>query len=183
MDLFVSEQDLESLAGVVLSNEGLLVPDMRYSAPVYSEIADIPTLRKVRPEARLFFVLHKSYLVTPLEMRCFSGEGTAMWYIVQRNGGPSIDIFCPGQVETASSKIIGQGYMGYHPTFWNPSTARNEQPPPALKQMYALLQRHIKQHATRVTLAKRTFWIGQDAVRLSRLGWRLHGLPADRVPA
>jgi hypothetical protein len=182
LDIFLSEVDLESLLALALSRGAVLVPDTRYATDKYDEIADLAPMRRFRPAVKLFFILHQSYLVTPLEMRQTRSEENSAWYIMQRNGGPTIDIFCPGQKESGDRRIIGQGYVGYYPTFWNPRTGRNETASPALKAYYALLTKHIRTHAARVALPKRTFWIGLDALRLARLGWSLPGIPLELIP-
>jgi hypothetical protein len=171
---FFSERDFISLVEHLLSQDATLVPDVKYAADEYVLARSTAQLETFRPTTKQFFVLHPSYQVCPLEMRPLEKAGQeTRYFIMPRNGGPSIDVYCAGEVESAGQPFIGSGMLGHYPTFWNQEVEENQPAPQALVEFYRSTVKWLRGYARRIKIAGRNYYLGPDAARLLAAGHQL----------
>lgn len=99
--------------------------------------------------------------------------GETKYYIVQRNGGPTIDLFQTGLVEVEGKPALGSGSISYYPTFWNTLTEENQKPPKALAKFYRHIVSRIKANSTKLVRGERVYCIGPGAQKLVEQGLEL----------
>lgn len=179
MDIVLSRQEEAEVVKLALRLKAWLVPDMNYPVPRPLQIRSYSDYEKYRGQERLFFILHASFMVTPLEMHEIEKEGRTVYYIVQKNGGPTIDFLSSVEYEEDGKSYVGSGFLAYHGTFWNPETHRNEKAPEALISFYAALTGMVKQIAVRTKVGARIYWIGREIAAQIERGEKYLGIGAD----
>jgi hypothetical protein len=170
-DFFMAEADEDRLVRWIFAREAVLVPDLDYGSPHYQELRNADALHGLRSRTNLFFVLHSSFYRCPLELRTYSsGAKAGGYYLMQRNGGPALSLFCPTTYKKEGARYLPAGMASYFPTFWNPEREENENAPQELVGFYRSLVAAIKHDAVCRKVGKRTYWIGEHAMTQFREG-------------
>jgi hypothetical protein len=167
LDVFFDESDTTELIRKLLERSCYLVPDLNFPYPSADEwiihnVDEYLRCRAQTPEG-LFFALSPEYSVSPLEFREIQKEGRKVFYISQKTGGPTLDLFLSKSFDKGGKRYLSSGFIGYHPEFWNTATRRMESPPQPLKTLFSEIRRELKKHGIRKSSGKRTFWIGKAA--------------------
>ena len=181
LGLFLSWRDIEEFVEFVLQEGGALVPDLEYESDQYVVIRDSQSFGQLRRETSLFFILNDSYFLSPFEIRRITKRGKVVFYILQRSGGPTIDLFTGGDFRRSHQHLVGPSSLGYHPTYWNTTTHRNEKSPDSLIIFYKSLVRQIKKGAKRIKPGVRAYWVGKHAQGLVRNGAKPVGYEKKKI--
>lgn len=176
LGILLTPAEENALVSHCLSLGAVLIPDIEYHSDRYVEVANNKMFCHYRDITRLFYVVHGSYIVRPLEMRMLHKDGRDTWYIVQRNGGPSIDLFLTASSSENSGKRVIPGFVAYHKTFWNADASENQEPPLSLIRFYSEIKSAIQAKAIRRVIGKRAFWVGREMVSLLNSGSAILGL-------
>jgi hypothetical protein len=181
LDLYFSEDDSQRFTEFLIDEGASLVPDLHYDEQNYLILNNIQAVKDARTKTKLFFIIHNSYFFCPLEMRPLNRSGESFsFFIMQRNGGPTIDFYSPGEVQKGGSVAIGPGFVGYHGTFWNTRTQQNERSPKTQIAFYRKLTNWIKTRRGERAVGKhRTWFIGPHALEAEKRGLQLVHLPSD----
>jgi hypothetical protein len=165
LDFYLDDSDVERAVDSLLSHDCYLVPDVAYDSPSVLEwelrkLDDFKSFRK-SDEAKLFFALSNRVSSAPLELRPIVRVDQTKYFIRQKTGGPTIDLYVPKIIEEHGARLLPSGFIGIHPLFWNTLTSTMEKPSADFKSIYLTACRDIKTKATRARVAKRTYWIGE----------------------
>lgn len=175
IDLFLGKSDQHSLASLWLAEGAVFVPDIDYESPQYSKISCIEDYEKSRAAGvSVFYILSDAYERTPLGLRFLDAK--SRYFIMPRNGGPSIDFSCGVTYLKEGAWYMAQSTLAYYATYWNPLHERNEPAPPELKSLYNKAVRFLKAMDGRVQTKARTYWVGAEAADLRRNGMKLVGV-------
>ncbi len=179
-DTFMAEHDLYYLIQFLLDQDCVLVPDLIYTEPSLLMIDSMREFEKRRTNQgeKLFFVLSESWQNSPLEFGQYKKEERTLYYIKQKVGGPTLDIFAPNLIVQENRCVLPHGYIGYHSRFWNPTENTNEVAPDTLKSAYRKATKHLGKDATKVKLGQRTYLIANNARKKLEEGYVL-GPPFD----
>jgi hypothetical protein len=88
----------------------------------------------------------------------FQRDGKKIWYINQRQGGPTIDFYSPIIVKK-TEKIIGPGFIGIYEYYYhgnNKITPNSE-----LINLFKAVKSYIESITKPIVLSKRTYWLGK----------------------
>lgn len=178
INILFSRTEDEGIVRHVLSLGGWLVPSSLDSLRLL-RINDIAGYRKrFDQQERLFHIQHKSFDLAPLEVRhALTHDGRNIWYVAQRNGGPTVDLLGPYDFDDGGRHRIAGGFLGHYPTFWNPNVRANQAATTTQKEFYGALLRHIRANALKTRAGKRTCWIGRTTATDLKAG--LVTLPAS----
>ena len=180
-DLLFSRAEHDELVRFILEQGAWLVASHLKTAEV-QRIRDLGAYRShADAMEKLFHIQHRDYEQAPLEVsRVRSADGEEVFYVVQRTGGPTVDLLGPYEFEEDGIPRVAGGFISYYPTFWNPLTQSNEPAPVEQKVFYRTLVKHIKMMATRIKAGKRAYWVGRATLARLRGGqitlpptWRL----------
>lgn len=174
---FVSAEDEACLVSQVFAMGGRAVPAVPYLEPTVTLLTDFPAYSSFRGQTNLFFLEFDNFLECPLEMRRVdSGVNAGRYFVLQRNGGPVIDLFVPKEYPTEKGMVLPAGSLGYYPTYWNAAAGSNRPVPAALKTTFAELRRHLQRGATKVRCGQRLFWVGRHTSALRGMAILLQGV-------
>src|SRR5262245_25592270 len=163
LDFFLLGTEESRLVAKAIERGLITVPYGPYEAPEYEEIRDVDSFLESRKANRLFFLVSSAYSSSPLEMRRIKkGPNQGLFYIMQRTGGPTIDIlFC-----TVSDRVgvpqIAPGMIGYHKTYWDERRGEDVSAPKAMVDEYNLLKREIKRGSFRLKEKQRTYFVSPE---------------------
>lgn len=131
---------------MLLASSFEFVPDI-FDTPqprVYKTKEAIVDYAKQRP---LWHLRHHSFSRYPLEIhRIDGGFYEGKYSVLQRSGGPTIDLSWSGVSEVGGKQFVGSGSISHYPTFWNPHTSENERAPEAQRDLYRKITKWIKAH-------------------------------------
>ncbi len=170
---FGCREDTDILVQWIFEEGAWLIPDIHYRMSKYAEIHDLGAFERYRKQTNLFFILAKGYQRCPLELQSIEKRGKRFYFVMQRNGGPAIHLFCSQEFRERGVAFLGLGSLSYFPTFWNTITSSNERVPESLKLFYAKLLRRIKSLSKKTTVSGRVYHVGEQAQRLQEKGIRL----------
>jgi hypothetical protein len=179
LNVFITPEDFLDIAEGCLAAGCRLIPDCHYDSPNYRELRTIEEIRQELPNPWLqgWFVVSQRWERCPLEMGSFERDGNRRYSVMQRNGGPTLDIFHRRPVKKPNGTLLPATLLAYYSTFWNWHTEENERPSEELVACYQLLTRKIKQNSYRVQPMKHIFWISH---RAAKSGMRL-GPPLEAI--
>jgi hypothetical protein len=182
---FLARDDEIRLVRRMLDLGCTMAVDRQYPTPEYKTLKSLVEYLELRQKGeRLFFLLSSAYGRSPLAMdRIDEGPNEGKYFIKQRDGGPTIDFFCPLPFEKDGTTYIPSGMLGYYPTFWNTLTNRNEKTPAELKRLFSALSRELRDGAVRIDTGKRRYWVTPGVVHLRATGVKLAGISESLQPA
>jgi hypothetical protein len=170
LGFILSKMEEGLLVQDVLDMGAWLVPDIHYQTPELARITMLGDYERFRKVTRLFFILHPSYLRVPLDVREASKEGKSVYFIMQRNGGPTIDFLSSVEFSEGGEHRIKPGFIAHYSTFWNTETQQNEKMPAALLKLYRELSGLVRRLSTPRRTGVRTYWIGKEVQQLLAAG-------------
>ena len=178
LGFYFDESDISDVVQRCFDEGAFLVPDRNYSEPKHDEIRSLVEFRKYRENGgpNLFFIVSYKYFECPFEMRPVMKEGAQKYFISQKNGGPTIDLFCPRVFIKDGTEFIPAGLISHHSTYWNTKHQRMARPPESLKDLYKKLTKAIKERSTIAKSQHRAFLVGQGATSHLAAGSKLGGV-------
>jgi hypothetical protein len=135
-----------------------LAPEIRK----VSTIAEFRSRRTAKVGA-LIFVLNPEWQRSPLDLGEIQKGGQTIYFVMQKTGGPTLDLCAPFEYGSEGNKFIPGGSVGYHSTFWNTLTERNEPAPDALKATYREVVKIIKKGSRLIDRPKRRYIVAHGA--------------------
>ena len=174
LSLYLADEDDQEFVSYCFSQGAWMVPDLLYKTPAPRIVSNLDSFAECAEE-RLFFIQHASFLCSPLLFAKLEKNNETVYSISQRYGGPAISLFCRGQFLKDREVYIGPGSLSHYPTYRNTITGEDEKPPESLRQLYALLVKHLKRNSFRIKPGIRVYWIGMHARELLRQGAKLVG--------
>lgn len=181
LDVFMSESDLEQVMDALFAAGCVIVPDEPSEQPRVHEIDNLRLFRTWRREkkTRLFFAVSNEWTVAPFEWGEIEKPAHKQFFIRQKSGGPTLDIFAPPALRSSNGRgTLPHGFIGHHSSFWNSLTKQNEKPPDALKAMHNMLSKQLRSGADQVKGKQRTYLVARGAKEMIRAGYSL-GPPFD----
>ena len=166
----LTKQEEEGVIRHALSRGAWLVPDIDYKTSEPTRITTYEEYEECRKSTRLFFILHPSFSDTPLEMRETVKDRRQVFFVMPRNGGPSVEFLSSVEFSESGRAKINPGFIAHHKTYWNPRTQRNDAVPAALLELYRELSAEAKRVAMREKVGVRVYWIGRVVRRLMEAG-------------
>jgi hypothetical protein len=167
--IYLCDADLLEVGRAVFETGGSLVPNDDYSIPqltMISSVAELEQALQLRPHPLLFFAVSPVWQKAPLELKSMVKGGRTIFYHVQQNGGPSLDVYYPRPFETPNGPQLRPGYLAYHATYWNQLSGAMEPAPAALGDWYKQLRTMLAAGGRRVREGKRTFIVTKNAQQL-----------------
>ncbi|MCG2618206.1 hypothetical protein LZZ85_28180 [Terrimonas sp. NA20] len=177
IDFFVCNSERRDLLSLCLGNGLTLIPDMHYQDNSYMSIKDFDGLELYNDNSPKFYLTSQKFTFYPFKIDSVINSGRLIYYIVQRQGGPYIDFFTPVLGEV-NNNIIGPGFVGIFPFYYN--GLQKIHPNQEFIKAYKELVIAIKKISVKVTLGRRTFWIGKETVDLVKRG-KVRLLPISGV--
>lgn len=178
IDFYFSGNDFAELGEMIFANGMVPVLDCRYPTRRYKTVKSLDEFLEASKICSSFFLLHHSYNHSPLDVEhVVRDNGTKFYFIMPRNGGPTIDLRIYGD-ETYQ---IRKASLSHYPSYWNTVEEINLPAPESLKQKYRRLTSLIKKSREKLTKptiynkSKRSAYLGAEAKRLRDRGVRLVG--------
>lgn len=180
LGFYFDDSDLNDFAKRCLTEGAYFVPDHIYTDEKFDKITTFSKFRECRINGtNLFFILHNSYEDCPFELRPIVKNEVTGFYILQKNGGPTIDLFCPSSFDKNGTDVIAPGFVAFHSSYWNTTTREEVRAPESIKLWYRMLTKTIKERSMKIRARHRIFMVGQGATARLAEGWQLGGVFAQ----
>lgn len=166
-NVYLCNKDLKELVNELIVSGCRIVPDLKYDQPKYLKLESWSEVRQIvraKPN-NLLFVVSDWWERAPLEMRVAAHKGRSFYFISQKNGGPTIDIFVSQPTMANGQALIGQGFIAYYPRFWNPLTKRMELPPTEMVSCYKGIVKCLRENGRSIKLGSKTFVLTANSER------------------
>lgn len=177
LDVFLDTDDVSRLVGVLKEHSCYFVPDVDFSYPSIDEWkienADEFLMCREQKQTNLFFALSENFVRCPLEFRKIEKAGKTVYFIGQKAGGPTLDLFLPRPFTKEGKDCVSSGFIGYHTKYWNTSTEQMETAPDALKSLYNDVSRTLRKSGEVRRGTKRTYIVGPHTSEAAKNGLRL----------
>jgi hypothetical protein len=138
IDCYLCEADVLEMADVFFAEGATITPDRDYSEREPLVVSTSENLQKFlqRADLSLLFVVSPKWRRSPLQIKSVMKGRREMFYVSQREGGPTLDIFYLGPRLVDGTVAIPVGFVSYHSRFWNPITHEMESAPRTLIDAY-----------------------------------------------
>lgn len=176
LTLYFAEKDEIEFMEFVLQQGAWLVPNLDYERAECALIQSEETFQAYKRRCRLFHILRDSYYCSPLEFRSVEKRRRMIYYVSQRNGGPTIDYVRSVGFREQGRRFISTGFLAHYPTYWDTLKHSMEKAPEPLRDFYTLLATWIKKNSVRIKPVSTTYWVGRHAVEAVRRGVKLDGI-------
>ena len=179
IDFFFGSKDERWLVEACVNAGLLFVADKDRSTPEYETLATADSVIHERDAARLFFLLLPAML-GPLEVREHkSSAKSGQFFIMQRNGCPTIDLLFPTRSRGDGGERIASGFLAYHKTYWDLEAEENLPVPEPLLAVYKSLSRAIRARTRKISGKARTYYLSQELESEVEAGLTLMGVDRD----
>jgi hypothetical protein len=169
--------EIEELLALLLQEGCWIVLDKRYQEPkmevVRSRDALARTLRSANNHG--FFILSEKSRRSDLVLREFVKDGKPMWYVPQRTGGPSLDLFYWAPRSMGSVFVLPPGMLAYHSAYIDSVTGKNIPAPVELRELYGVVLARMRRMCSRLKLGSRSYLLSRQASDFLSGGGRLGG--------
>lgn len=161
LDFILNYTDQKKLFDYAFSLGCYYVPLKDYSTNEYEVYNSTDYYQFMKMESQLY-ILNDLYTTFPLVMDSIDKDNQDVYFIKQRNGGPTIDFYAPNLIEE-SEALIGRGAISHYPSYYNDN--RELIPSDALREMYGKLTKYIKKNSLRFKSGVRYYWIGMETIK------------------
>lgn len=161
IDFLFCEQERVEFVQFAFKQKCMAIPDMHYNRPTYYSASNLEEYNAYCKDSPLLFLLNEAYSIHPLELSSFEKDNATNYFIQQRHGGPSVDFYSP-VIGEKENKVVGPGFLGIYPYYYH-NTIKFEIGA-EIKNIYKVLGDFIKSRSTKVQMAKRTFWLGEETI-------------------
>ncbi|MBI5764009.1 MAG: hypothetical protein HZA51_10840 [Planctomycetes bacterium] len=191
IDFFFVDNEMEALMDYALGLGFQFTPAIHYVTvppPQFTERADI---LQYSPDHPLWHLTRSDYADLPFSMkRLDGGRDVGKYYIVQREGGPMIDLSWSGIRSKDNLPFVCWGNLSHYATFWFPETSEFKRVPDSLRVAFNQLATFIRAHSVasdnpvseKTGKPWRSVRIGKEAARQWANGLRLGTEPYLRKP-
>ena len=179
LDFFFVDSEMDSFLEYIWARGFDLIPNRHFDKPrpvKHQSRAQVYKYLEI-PKC-LFHLAREDFTKLPLEMvRLDGGADEGKYFIMQREGGPTIHLMWSGVQEFEGIRFVSFGDISYYGTFWNPQTEQFEKAPKAQRDAYRELTQYIKAHSVESENPPnyRPVRIGKEAARQwadgLQIGW------------
>jgi hypothetical protein len=170
LDFFATNGDEERIVEEALRLGGQFVPDVGWPTKSYESFVTLDEFRAWREKTTLFFILAPVFQHSPLVLHEVPSKGT--YRILQKNGGPSVDLFLPNAACRDGRLLLRAAVIGHHAKYWDPVRQEMVAAPASLRTFYRALVSTIKRGGEKVVLGsvRRRYRVCRDARRAVETG-------------
>jgi hypothetical protein len=171
IDFAIGENEESPLVELILGSGLHFVPDKPYRTAnpvIWRDLASVE--RALRTQRSYFLILPG--VSGPFEMwQCDGGVYEGKYFIMQRNGGPYLDILFPIFSRAADGQHqFAAGFIGYYKTYWDPGTSTNLPIPKELLDRYRYFCKEIRSRTSRFKIGRRTYHFSTGILHQVRSG-------------
>lgn len=169
LDCYLCEADVVEIAEKLFEQRATIIPSLDYATPQPLVVLTLGKLREILHDVNvsLLFVLSPHWQRSPLQLASITKGGRKVFYVCQKEGGPTLDIFYPQPREVHGSLAIPAGFISYHEEFWNPSAQRMEPAPKQLIKAYRDVRMHIMSGAREIVRTRRRLFATKNTMASS----------------
>jgi hypothetical protein len=144
VDFFFSDDEMIAFASHLVGLGFQFVPDSYYDNPDSVRLDNLEDIRHWSSTEPKFFLLRGDITQGPLVWwRLSGGPNDGKYYVAQRYGGATMDLFWSGVQELDGRHFIRPGNLAYYGAFIDPETSCEIRAPKVLRQAYRQLKMWI----------------------------------------
>jgi hypothetical protein len=175
---FVLNADEERLfVSAVFETGAWMIPNLHFQTPAMPTIVNVEEYYTYREKTSLFFILHDSYKLCPIELSAGEKHGARFFFVMQRNGRPTINYLSTSQFMKDGKLNLNPGFLSYYPTFWNTIVGENQKSPSSLPVLFRRLSANLRARSKSIRFGKRTYMVGKKTIEQVEAGRIEIGFP------
>jgi hypothetical protein len=165
-DYYLCEADVVEIAETFFDQGATIIPDLDYLTPEPLIISTSEKLREILHGSNLslLFVVSPQWQRSPLQFGSITKGGRQIFYICQKEGGPTLDMFYPRPREVNGDLAIPAGFISYHSRFWNPLTREMERAPGTLIKAYQAVRSHLARGGRNIVRTHRKLTVTKNTL-------------------
>jgi hypothetical protein len=176
LEFFATWEEIGELVQWLLDRQCEFIPDLHYPSSSFDRITDLPTLQSLSRSTPRFYIVREDLIESPLKLREVSTTEKHFFYIEQRTGGPTLDLYWGRQFERDGCPHLSATELSYDSWYESSITGAREKPSKAFRNLYGAAARTVRVSRRRIKPGVREFWISPALGELVRSGWILVGL-------
>lgn len=178
LDYVFVDSEMAELVGFLLEEGFGFMPDFQYEEPRPRILESAEEILHYMLDEPKWFLCHESFTAYPLKMSAGLSGSAGPFSIVQRNGGPLIDLWRSGVRTHQGIEFAGRGHIAHYPSFWYEPAEDMIRAPDAQRAAYKRICQFITKHSVpgKAVVGRRRVRIGKQAAAAWReglqLGWQ-----------
>lgn len=170
LDFFMLEDETSAFLNYLLDQKCEFIPDLFYESREIRILDNLRSLTSYVPINRLFFIVNKIYSKYPLEMRQVKRAEGERFYLVQRFGGPTIDLFIPKIIiDEEAKRFISSGFLSIYPSIYT-ADKQEVKASSELKFFYSKVVSYVKRASYKLSTERRTYYISKGTLEEIKAG-------------
>lgn len=178
LDFLMVGNEINSFLSHLIDLKCKFIPDSFYESTEFQILKDVNSIMDNSLSNRLFFVINEVYSKHPLEMREVNRVEGLRYYVVQRSGGPTIDLFLPKIIQDEGNQFLSSGFIAIFPYIHSINNDKIKASP-ELKDFYAKIEAYVKKGACKLKTKHRTYYTSKSALDEIKAGILPVGVPLE----
>ena len=178
LDFLMVGNEINSFLAHLIDLKCKFIPDSFYESKEFQILKDVNSIISNSLSNRLFLVINEVYSKHPLEMREVNRIEGSRYYVVQRSGGPTIDLFLPKIIQDEGSQFLSSGFIAIFPYIYTLDNQKIKASP-ELKGFYSRIESYIKKGAYKLKTKHRTYYTSKNALDEIKAGILPVGIPLE----
>lgn len=154
LSIFLDETDKLAFVQLLFDRGFKLIHGRRSERPLFQRHRSLSSFVEADPVWTTAFALRPDYECCPLEVHRLSELPTAdKYYIMPRNGGPTIDISWGWEGILDGGLVLRESVISRYPSHWDTRLLENVAASEPLKRAYAEVTAYLRRGAKRARLS------------------------------
>jgi hypothetical protein len=120
--------------------------------------------------------VREDLIESPLDLREVSTVEKHFFYINQRVGGPTLELYWGRRFRSDGRPHLSATWLFYYSWYQNSVSGAREKPSKTLRNLYVQFAKAVRASRRKIKPGVREFWISPAVEDLVRSGWILVGL-------
>jgi hypothetical protein len=175
IDFILSPNEQRRLVKVLLDEDLVFVPSLRYTSARYAELRRAEEICDVANSLEMegpFFLISPDFSEHRLEMVPLEWQGERRFFLRQRHGGPYMDLLPSRMRHHVTPPILTSGFCATYRTYWVGMPPAEVAAPPGVSNLMKFVAAWLRKSCRSLTArkTKRRYWVGPEALSCLRAG-------------
>lgn len=169
LDFYFTTQEVREILEILLERNYKFLMSKDYIKPIHEVIDSAEKLRGYGNENKLVYIMHEEYTNTLVPFYSFVRDGKTLYYLSQGEGGPTIDLYWPGNLYNQPGLINCSGFLNLSTYYYvnNEKIAIGDNE----KNHFQMIRKAIINRAkSSFVLAKRKYWVSGQVMNQLKEG-------------
>ena len=181
LDFSIYGSETELLIEFIFSTGSKIVYDLDYDTPQKLRANNLLEFKRINKRSGLFFIENDLFSNEPLSFKNIQKNGEEKFYIEQRKGGPTLELFLTQPYFKQTIEFIGHGFISYYSYYISSINSKehlkvsNEQ-----KILFKKITDYLRSRSQMVSGKNRKYFISHSVIEKINTGAQLSFIDIEK---